>query len=349
MRDTKLSRRRLLTLGGATLAAGTLGGAAYAASPGRLLQSVTPAQAPARNTVHLAGTDGWVAIPAPATPVSYDFPDNIAPEGKTTYVFGFRDVTGLHRPAGAGPEGQDADLRAAALVRRVPGCARQRRPGDRHEPRHAGSPGPHRRAHPALARVPQRDPVLRRRARDERLDPDRARPDLLLPAQGPGHVHVPLPLRGRGARADGHDGPAVRAAAPERHRARRVQQVRLQRRRRLDRLRPRVRAPADRDVPRVALAGRPHPAAAVGSVPRRRVVHQRPQLPRHARRRRRASTARPSRARRASPSATRSRGRTRGSIRCPASATSPCPRWSSATPAIGCCCAWPISATSSTP
>ena len=45
MRDTKLSRRRLLTLGGATLAAGTLGGAAYGASPGRLLQSVGPAYA----------------------------------------------------------------------------------------------------------------------------------------------------------------------------------------------------------------------------------------------------------------------------------------------------------------
>ena len=26
--------------------------------------------------------------------MSYDFPDNLAPEGKTTYVFGFRDVTG---------------------------------------------------------------------------------------------------------------------------------------------------------------------------------------------------------------------------------------------------------------
>ena len=68
MRDTTLSRRRLLTLGGATLAAGTLGGAAYGASPGRLLQSVGPPQAPARNVVHLAGTDGWVAIPAPAAP-----------------------------------------------------------------------------------------------------------------------------------------------------------------------------------------------------------------------------------------------------------------------------------------
>ena len=33
-------------------------------------------------------------FPAPAAPTSYDFPDNLAPEGKTTYVFGFRDVTG---------------------------------------------------------------------------------------------------------------------------------------------------------------------------------------------------------------------------------------------------------------
>src|SRR3979490_1647020 len=85
MRDTKLSRRRLLTIGGATLAAGTLGGGAYAASPGRLLQSVGPPQAPARNVIHLAGTDGWVSLPAPASPTSYDFPDSMAPEGKTTY------------------------------------------------------------------------------------------------------------------------------------------------------------------------------------------------------------------------------------------------------------------------
>ncbi len=32
--------------------------------------------------------------PTPATQASYFFPDNLAPEGKTTYVFGFRDVTG---------------------------------------------------------------------------------------------------------------------------------------------------------------------------------------------------------------------------------------------------------------
>jgi FtsP/CotA-like multicopper oxidase with cupredoxin domain len=95
MRDSKLSRRRLLTLGGATLAASTLGGGAYAASPGRLLQAVTPPQAPARNVLHLAGTDGWASLPVPANPTSYDFPDSMAPEGKTTYVFGFRDVTGF--------------------------------------------------------------------------------------------------------------------------------------------------------------------------------------------------------------------------------------------------------------
>ena len=251
--------------------------------------------------------------PGPGHPGELRLPGQHRPGGQDHVCLRLPRRHRLQRPAGAGPEGQDADLRPAALVRRVPVGARQRRPGHGHEPRHAGPPGPDRRPHAALARVPQRDPVLRRRARDERLDPDRARPHLLLPARGPGHVHVPLPLRGRRARPDGHDGSALRAAAPERHRARRVQQVRLQRRRRLDRLRPRVRAPADRDVPRVALAGRPHPAAAVGPVPRRRVVHQRPQLPRHARAHARASTARPDRARRASPSATRTPGRTRAS------------------------------------
>ena len=106
MRDTKLSRRRLLTMGGATLAAGTLGGAAYGASPGRLLQSVGPAQAPARNVVHLAGTDGWVAVPRRRPRRATSSPTTLAPEGKTTYVFGFRDVTGLQRPAGAAQQGK---------------------------------------------------------------------------------------------------------------------------------------------------------------------------------------------------------------------------------------------------
>ena len=88
--------------------------------------------------MHLAGTDGWVAIPAPATPVSYDFPDNLAPEGKTTYVFGFRDVTGLHRSAGAGPEGQDAAFCAPLLwFDEYQSALGKRRPGDRHEPWHA--------------------------------------------------------------------------------------------------------------------------------------------------------------------------------------------------------------------
>jgi len=45
--------------------------------------------------VHLAGTDGWVSMPkdAPADPPFY--PDSLAPSPFDTYVFGFRDVTGL--------------------------------------------------------------------------------------------------------------------------------------------------------------------------------------------------------------------------------------------------------------
>ena len=168
MRDTKLSRRRLLTLGGATLAAGTLGGAAYAASPGRLLQSVGagagtgPQRRPPRRHRRL-GRD-----PRPGHPGELLLPRQHGARGQDDLRLRLPRRHRLQRPAGAGPEGQDADLRAAAVVRRVPVGARQRRPGDRHEPRHAGPPGPHRRAHPALARLPQRDPVLRRRARDER-------------------------------------------------------------------------------------------------------------------------------------------------------------------------------------
>ena len=46
---------------------------------------------------------------------------------------------------------------------------------------------------------------------------DRARPVLLLPAPRRRDVHVPLPLRGRRARADGHDRDGLRAAEAERH------------------------------------------------------------------------------------------------------------------------------------
>lgn len=43
-------------------------------------------------TRHLAATDGWISLPGSVPPWS---PDPFAPAGRTTYVFGFRDVTGL--------------------------------------------------------------------------------------------------------------------------------------------------------------------------------------------------------------------------------------------------------------
>ncbi len=48
-----------------------------------------------KKTLHLVGTDGWVSMPsnAPADPPF--FPDSYAPDPLNTYVFGFRDVTGL--------------------------------------------------------------------------------------------------------------------------------------------------------------------------------------------------------------------------------------------------------------
>ena len=43
----------------------------------------------------LAGTDGWIYLP-PDPPISYFHPDNLAPSLLTTYIFGFRNVTGLN-------------------------------------------------------------------------------------------------------------------------------------------------------------------------------------------------------------------------------------------------------------
>jgi FtsP/CotA-like multicopper oxidase with cupredoxin domain len=70
--------------------------AAGAARPRRAMP--VPASAPAEHPVkqvHLAGTDGWVSMPpgAPADPPF--FPDALAPNPFDSYVFGFRNVTGL--------------------------------------------------------------------------------------------------------------------------------------------------------------------------------------------------------------------------------------------------------------
>ena len=46
-------------------------------------------------TVHLAGTDGWVSMPQGSPPDAPFYPDSLAPSPFDTYVFGFRDVTGM--------------------------------------------------------------------------------------------------------------------------------------------------------------------------------------------------------------------------------------------------------------
>ena len=97
----KLSRRRLLALGGGTLAAAA--GARllptirpFSVTPGGATGPSADVEAATLPTIekHLAGTDGWVSLPG-GTPNGAIYPDSLAPAGKTTYVFGFRDVTGL--------------------------------------------------------------------------------------------------------------------------------------------------------------------------------------------------------------------------------------------------------------
>jgi FtsP/CotA-like multicopper oxidase with cupredoxin domain len=91
-----LNRRSFLT-GGAVVAGATLLGSQVAGASTKLVRGLAQAAPVAhpKKTVHLAGTDGWVSMPqgAPADPPF--FPDSLAPADRNTYVFGFRDVTGL--------------------------------------------------------------------------------------------------------------------------------------------------------------------------------------------------------------------------------------------------------------
>ena len=89
-----LSRRTLLAGGGVLGGAALLGGRVRDDGRVTRLQPSAAVTHP-RKEVHLAGTDGWVSMPkdAPADPPF--FPDSLAPSPFDTYVFGFRDVTGL--------------------------------------------------------------------------------------------------------------------------------------------------------------------------------------------------------------------------------------------------------------
>ena len=99
-----LSRRRFFKMaGGATVAAAGMG---VLPNPFKKLLSpigISEAHAAAGDPdLFYAGTDGWISLPV--APAIYSaslgnvktHPDDLAPPGFTTYIFGFRNVTGLN-------------------------------------------------------------------------------------------------------------------------------------------------------------------------------------------------------------------------------------------------------------
>jgi FtsP/CotA-like multicopper oxidase with cupredoxin domain len=102
-----LSRRSLLS-GGAGLAGAAILGSRILTGPAANAAPslVRAATARPQKQVHLAGTDGWVSMPADAPPDLPFFPDSLAPNGFDTYVFGFRDVTGMSSTQAAAQRGK---------------------------------------------------------------------------------------------------------------------------------------------------------------------------------------------------------------------------------------------------
>jgi FtsP/CotA-like multicopper oxidase with cupredoxin domain len=93
-----LSRRDLLKYGGLTAAAA----AAMSLGPrmvGTILQPGRAVAADKPPNLKLVGTDGWISLPPSPTITSSAYglvhPDSYAPEGRTTYIFGFANATGL--------------------------------------------------------------------------------------------------------------------------------------------------------------------------------------------------------------------------------------------------------------
>jgi FtsP/CotA-like multicopper oxidase with cupredoxin domain len=97
----KLSRRDLLKVGGLTAAA--IGAGAAAGGPRLLAGFGQPARALAADRppdLKLVGTDGWISLPASPSIYSPSLgvvthPDSYAPDGRTTYIFGFANATGV--------------------------------------------------------------------------------------------------------------------------------------------------------------------------------------------------------------------------------------------------------------
>ena len=110
-----LSRRSFLTAGAGVVGATLVGARLLTVEPARAVGALAAAVTHPKKVVHLAGTDGWVSMPqnAPADPPF--FPDTLAPSGFNTYVFGFRDVTGMSSTQVAAQRGK-AQISAPMLA-----------------------------------------------------------------------------------------------------------------------------------------------------------------------------------------------------------------------------------------
>ena len=98
----KVSRRQILKAGGLGIAAAT-GASLVTNWSGKVLVGVPAAKAAYLSPKpqiyrHLVGSDGWVSIPMGTLTNETGAvvaPDSLAPAGRTTYIFGFREVTAL--------------------------------------------------------------------------------------------------------------------------------------------------------------------------------------------------------------------------------------------------------------
>jgi len=89
-----ISRRDFLKIaGGAAFA--VAGASAIPQVFRRVLRPVSVAEAQGTPPdLYFAGTDGWISMP-PSPPIGFYFPDDLAPPSLDTYIFGFRNITGL--------------------------------------------------------------------------------------------------------------------------------------------------------------------------------------------------------------------------------------------------------------
>jgi FtsP/CotA-like multicopper oxidase with cupredoxin domain len=104
--NKSLSRRDFLKFAGGALVAAT-GASLMPGTFNRMLKpsgivSAAPGDSP---NLYLAGTDTWISLPdSPGIPIYH--PDAWAPAPFTTYMFGFRDVTGMNKKQKEGQKGQ---------------------------------------------------------------------------------------------------------------------------------------------------------------------------------------------------------------------------------------------------